>query len=59
MWLECKHVCDCATCLQLSGLTATEAAVAMVERLGASGEFGSLREVEIHGWVRLVYRVPA
>ena len=46
---ECKHVCDCATCLQLSGLTTTEAAIAMAERLDASGEFGSLREVTDDG----------
>ena len=38
-----KHVCDRATCLQRSGLTAAETAVAMVKRLGARGESGSLR----------------
>ena len=40
---NCKHICDCIACLQLSGLTATETAVAMVERLGTSDGFGSLR----------------
>ena len=40
---KCEHVCDCAMCLQLSRLTSAEAAVEIVQRLGASGEFGSLR----------------